>query len=57
VATAILVDATVLRMVLVPALMELLRRANWWIPGWLDRRLPRVDVEPATAPTAVEGGA
>ena len=42
-ATAILLDATVVRMVLVPALMQLFGRANWWIPAWLDRRLPRVD--------------
>jgi putative drug exporter of the RND superfamily len=44
-ATAIFVDATVVRMVLVPAVMQLLGRANWWIPGWLDRVLPRVDGE------------
>jgi RND superfamily putative drug exporter len=49
-ATAIFVDATVVRMVLVPAVMQLMGRANWWIPRWLDRRLPRFDVErPATA--------
>ncbi len=47
-ATAIFLDATVVRMVLVPALMQLFGRANWWIPHWLDRRLPRFDVEPAT---------
>ena len=40
-ATAILVDATIVRMVLVPALMQLLGNANWWIPAWLDRLLPR----------------
>ncbi len=40
-ATAIFVDATVVRMVLVPATMTLLGRANWWLPGWLDRVLPR----------------
>jgi RND superfamily putative drug exporter len=39
-ATAILVDATVVRMVLVPATMKLLGSANWWLPGWMDRRLP-----------------
>ncbi len=39
-ATAILVDATLVRMVLVPATMTLLGNANWWLPGWLDRRLP-----------------
>ncbi|MFD7413914.1 MMPL family transporter [Kitasatospora purpeofusca] len=40
-ATAILVDATVVRMVLVPATMTLLGRTNWWLPTWLDRMLPR----------------
>jgi putative drug exporter of the RND superfamily len=40
-AVAILVDATVVRLVLVPAVMELLGRANWWLPGWLDRLLPQ----------------
>jgi RND superfamily putative drug exporter len=45
-ATAILVDATIVRMVLVPAVMQLMGRANWWIPRWLDRRLPRLDIEP-----------
>jgi putative drug exporter of the RND superfamily len=50
-ATAIFLDATVVRMVLVPALMQLFGRANWWIPRWLDCRLPRFDVErPALAP-------
>ncbi|HEU4451096.1 MAG TPA: MMPL family transporter [Gaiellaceae bacterium] len=42
-ATAILVDATLVRMVLAPALMQLMGRANWWIPSWLDRVLPRLD--------------
>jgi RND superfamily putative drug exporter len=46
-ATAILVDATVVRMVLVPAVMQPMGRANWWIPRWLDRILPRLDHEPA----------
>jgi RND superfamily putative drug exporter len=49
-ATAILVDATLVRMVLVPALMQLFGRANWWIPGWLDRALPgtrsRLELQP-----------
>jgi putative drug exporter of the RND superfamily len=44
-ATAILVDATIVRMVLVPAVMQLMGRANWWIPRWLDRVLPRLDAE------------
>jgi RND superfamily putative drug exporter len=46
-ATAVLVDATIVRMVLVPATMHLLGRANWWLPGWLDRLLPTVDVDGA----------
>ena len=44
-ATAIFVDATIVRMVLVPATMELLGDANWWLPKWLDRRLPELHVE------------
>ncbi|WP_426572430.1 MMPL family transporter [Aquihabitans sp. McL0605] len=44
-ATAILLDATIVRMLLVPATMELLGDRNWWLPGWLDRILPNVDVE------------
>jgi putative drug exporter of the RND superfamily len=47
-ATAIFLDATVVRMVFVPALMQLFGRANWWIPRWLDRPLPRVDFARAT---------
>jgi RND superfamily putative drug exporter len=43
--TAVLLDATVVRMVLVPSTMELLGDRNWWIPAWLDRLLPHVDVE------------
>jgi RND superfamily putative drug exporter len=42
---AIVLDATVVRMVVVPATMALLGRANWWLPGWLDRRLPHVPME------------
>src|SRR6266508_1146500 len=44
-ATAVFVDATLVRMVLVPAVMQLLGGANWWIPGWLDRLLPRLGEE------------
>jgi len=44
-ATAIFLDATVVRMLLVPATMELLGDRNWWLPRWLDRILPRIDVE------------
>jgi RND superfamily putative drug exporter len=44
-AAAVLIDATIVRMVLVPATMELLGDANWWIPRWLDRILPTVHIE------------
>jgi putative drug exporter of the RND superfamily len=56
---AVLVDATVVRMILVPATMALMGDANWWLPGWLDRLLPHVDVEgshvvtPARVPVLV----
>jgi RND superfamily putative drug exporter len=43
-ATAIALDATLVRMVLVPATMALLGRANWWLPSWLDRLLPHVNL-------------
>jgi RND superfamily putative drug exporter len=51
-AFAVLIDATVVRLVLVPATMELLGRANWWVPRWLDRVLPRVRVEGPAEPRA-----
>ncbi len=44
-AVAVLVDATLVRMVLVPATMELLGRRNWWMPAWLDRVVPRLAIE------------
>jgi RND superfamily putative drug exporter len=42
-AVAVALDATVIRILMVPAVMRLLGRWNWWIPGWLDRRLPRIE--------------
>jgi putative drug exporter of the RND superfamily len=52
-AAAIFLDAFVVRTALVPALMHLSGRANWWLPGWLDRRLPHlaVDVHDTPPPT------
>ena len=44
-ASAIFIDATLIRLVIVPSTMELLGDANWWLPGWLDRILPHLDVE------------
>jgi RND superfamily putative drug exporter len=59
-AIAVAVDATVVRMLLVPATMELLGDRNWWIPRWLDRILPSIDVEgpheTEMVPTAVSAG-
>ncbi|WP_327661479.1 MULTISPECIES: MMPL family transporter [unclassified Streptomyces] len=45
-AVAVAVDAFILRTLLVPALMHMLGGANWWLPKWLDRRLPRLSIEP-----------
>ncbi|HRE00783.1 MAG TPA: MMPL family transporter [Ilumatobacteraceae bacterium] len=50
-AMAVLLDATVVRMLLVPATMELLGHKNWWIPKWLDRILPKLHVEGAPTHT------
>ena len=43
-AAAVLIDATLIRIILVPAAMQLLGDWNWWFPPWLDRRLPRIDL-------------
>ena len=51
-ASAIFLDATVVRMVLVPAVMQLLGERNWWIPNWLERILPRLEVERVAVGTA-----
>jgi RND superfamily putative drug exporter len=51
-ASAIFLDATVVRMVLVPSVMQILGDRNWWIPGWLERRLPELDMEPPGLGTA-----
>jgi RND superfamily putative drug exporter len=48
-ATAIFIDATVVRMILVPAYMELMGDANWWLPRWLDRLLPTIDIDGDTS--------
>jgi putative drug exporter of the RND superfamily len=52
-AAAVAIDATVVRMFLVPATMELLGNRNWWIPRWLDKLLPAIDVEGHHTPTPV----
>ncbi|KAB1142363.1 MMPL family transporter [Streptomyces luteolifulvus] len=50
-AAAVALDAFVIRTMLVPAVMRVLGAANWWLPGWLDKRLPHLAVEPADPPT------
>jgi RND superfamily putative drug exporter len=54
-AAAILVDATIVRLVLVPAVMQLLGARNWWLPRWLDRLMPRLALERPTAAAAMRG--
>ncbi|MEM7140885.1 MAG: MMPL family transporter [Actinomycetota bacterium] len=55
-ASAIVLDATLVRMLLVPSTMELLGSRNWWIPGWLDRLLPHIELEgPAAKGNLPEG--
>ena len=51
-ASAVLFDALIIRCLLVPAIMELMGRAAWWLPPWLDRILPRLNIENADAPPA-----
>ena len=53
-AAAILIDATLVRMVLVPSVMELLGRANWWMPSWLDRIVPHLGVEVDVVPPSAD---
>jgi RND superfamily putative drug exporter len=45
-ASAVIIDAFIVRLILVPSVMSILGKANWWVPGWLDRILPRVHIEP-----------
>jgi RND superfamily putative drug exporter len=46
---AIALDATIVRLLLVPTTMALMGEINWWLPKWLDRRLPDMDFESAGA--------
>jgi RND superfamily putative drug exporter len=54
-AFGVLVDAFVVRMTIVPAVMSLLDRAAWWLPRWLDRILPKVDIEGETLASHADG--
>ncbi|HET7093514.1 MAG TPA: MMPL family transporter, partial [Thermomicrobiales bacterium] len=49
-AVAVLIDATLVRLILVPAAMQLLGHWNWWFPSWLDRIVPRIDLSEAEPP-------
>ena len=51
-AVAVFLDATIVRLLLVPATMELLGDRNWWLPRWLERALPRIDVEGSSSDAA-----
>jgi RND superfamily putative drug exporter len=54
-AAAVFVDASLVRLVLVPATMELLGPANWWLPRWLDRLLPHINVEGPAGQAPADG--
>jgi RND superfamily putative drug exporter len=50
------VDAVIIRMCIVPSLMMLFGKANWWFPGWLDRILPKLSVDADDLVTPATGG-
>jgi RND superfamily putative drug exporter len=52
-ATAVFLDAVVIRSILMPAVLELFGRHTWAFPSWFDRRLPRLAIEPAAQPTPI----
>jgi len=54
-ASAVFIDAVIIRSVLVPAIMQLFGEKAWWLPSWLDRILPRLHVEPAEGDPAPTG--
>jgi RND superfamily putative drug exporter len=54
-ASAVFIDAVIIRSVLVPSIMQLFGKNAWWIPAWLDRILPRLHVEPAEGDPAPTG--
>jgi RND superfamily putative drug exporter len=56
-AAAVLLDAIVVRCVLLPAVLELLGPRTWWLPRWLDRRLPHINIEGKSAHAALLAGA
>lgn len=55
-AFAVAIDATIVRCLLVPAVMVLMKRYNWWFPRWLDRLVPNIDIEGDEYFNRIEGG-
>jgi RND superfamily putative drug exporter len=55
-ASAVFLDAFIVRTMLVPAIMHRLGEANWWFPRRLDKITPRISIEPPDEPTAAEAG-
>jgi RND superfamily putative drug exporter len=53
--SAVLIDALIIRSVLVPSVMQLFGDRAWWMPSWLGRILPRLNVEPAEGDPAPTG--
>src|SRR5262249_57125965 len=51
-AVAVFIDATIVRMIAVPATMELVGKGNWWLPHWLDRILPHINIDTPNPPLA-----
>jgi RND superfamily putative drug exporter len=58
-AVAVLIDATIVRMVLVPSVMTVLGERAWWMPRWMERIVPDIQLEgePSPAPTVAGAGA
>jgi RND superfamily putative drug exporter len=49
-ASAVFIDATIVRMIFVPAVMEILGKWNWWFPHWMDHVLPHIELEGSSKP-------
>jgi len=54
-AVAIFIDAFIIRLLLLPAVMHIAGPAMWWMPSWLEKRLPHLNIEPPDEPPASPG--
>jgi RND superfamily putative drug exporter len=54
-ASAVFLDAVVVRCLLLPAVLHILGDATWWFPSWLERIVPRINIEGSTARSASNG--